>query len=68
MSLLSIIIPAYNAENYLPRCLDSIFMQDFTNYEVIVINDGSTDRTAAILDSYAIEEDSYVYNAKIYMS
>lgn len=55
MSLLSIIIPAYNAENYLPRCLDSIFMQDFTNYEVIVINDGSTDRTAAILDSYAIK-------------
>lgn len=49
----SIIIPAYNAEAYLQRCLDSIFSQEFDDYEVIVINDGSTDRTAALLEEYA---------------
>lgn len=46
----SIIIPAYNAEAFLPRCLDSIFSQEFDDYEVIVINDGSTDNTASILE------------------
>ena len=49
----SIIIPAYNAEAYLSRCLDSIFSQEFEDYEVIVINDGSTDRTEAILKEHA---------------
>lgn len=48
----SIIIPAYNAEAYLQRCLDSIFSQDFNGYEVIVIDDGSTDGTAALLEGY----------------
>lgn len=48
----SIIIPAYNAEAYLPRCLDSILSQEFDDYEVIVVNDGSADGTAAILDEY----------------
>lgn len=48
----SIIIPAYNAEAYLQRCLDSIFSQEFDDYEVIVVNDGSTDETAALLEGY----------------
>ena len=48
----SIIIPAYNAEAYLQRCLDSIFSQDFNGYEVIVIDDGSTDGTAALLEGH----------------
>ena len=48
----SIIIPAYNAEAYLQRCLDSIFSQEFEDYEVIVINDGSTDGTATLLEGY----------------
>ena len=52
MPLFSIIIPAYNAEAYLSRCLDSIFSQEFEDYEVIVINDGSTDRTEALLEEY----------------
>ena len=50
---LSIIIPAYNAEAYLQRCLDSIFAQEYHDYEVIVINDGSTDETPQLLDNYA---------------
>lgn len=48
----TIIIPAYNAEDYLQRCLDSILSQEFTDYEVIVINDGSTDGTSAVLKRY----------------
>ncbi len=44
----SIIIPAYNAETTLKRCLDSVFAQDFDGYEVILINDGSTDGTLNI--------------------
>ena len=48
----SIIIPAYNAEAYLQRCLDSIFAQEFDDYEVIVVNDGSTDGTVTLLEGY----------------
>lgn len=53
MPLFSIIIPAHNAADYLPQCLDSIFSQKFTDYEVICIDDGSTDSTPALLDNYA---------------
>ena len=49
----SIIIPAYNAATYLRQCLDSIFSQGFSDYEVIVIDDGSTDGTATLLEQYA---------------
>ena len=51
--LISIIIPVYNVAPYLHQCLDSIFEQEADNYEVICINDGSTDGSAAILDEYA---------------
>lgn len=49
---LSIIIPAYNVEAYLPQCLDSILAQEHQGCEVIVVDDGSTDGTAALLDCY----------------
>lgn len=49
---LSIIIPAYNAESYLPQCLDSILAQEHQGCEVIVVDDGSTDGTAALLQRY----------------
>lgn len=49
---LSIIIPAYNAEAYLPQCLDSILAQERQGCEVIVVDDGSTDGTAALLEHY----------------
>ena len=49
---LSLIIPAYNAEKTIRACLDSVFNQTIRDYEVIVINDGSTDRTEAILGEY----------------
>lgn len=49
----SIIVPAYNVENYLPTCLDSLIQQTYSNVEIIIINDGSTDNTHSIIRAYA---------------
>lgn len=51
--LVSIIVPVYNVENYLPRCLDSIKEQMYRNFEVILVNDGSSDHSLDILNEYA---------------
>lgn len=48
----SIIIPVYNVEKYLKRCIDSVLNQTYNNYEIIIINDGSTDNSSKILESY----------------
>lgn len=53
MSKISIIVPIYNAEKYLERCINSILVQTFTDFELILINDGSTDQSAEIMDQYA---------------
>ena len=53
--LISIIIPVYNVEDYLERCLDSIIHQSYKNIEIIVINDGSTDSSLKILEKYALK-------------
>lgn len=53
MPKVSVIIPIYNVEKYLRRCLDSVLAQTFTDIEIICINDGSTDGSAAILEEYA---------------
>ena len=52
-SRLSIIVPVYNAEEYLDRCINSILDQDFTSYEVILVDDGSTDSSPLICDRYS---------------
>lgn len=49
---LSIIIPIYNAAGYLPRCIDSILNQSFENFELILINDGSSDNSGEICEEY----------------
>lgn len=53
MCKISIIVPIYNVEEYLERCIDSILNQTFKDFEVILINDGSTDNSAIICDTYA---------------
>ncbi len=51
--LVSVILPAYNAESYIEESIQSVLRQDFTNFEFIIINDGSTDNTQPIIDKYA---------------
>ena len=52
MYKVSVVIPVYNGENYISTCLDSLVNQTLQELEVIVINDGSTDRTLDILNQY----------------
>lgn len=53
---LSIIVPVYNLEGYLANCLDSILNQDFEDYELLLINDGSKDNSGKICDHYAVKD------------
>lgn len=57
MALLSIVVPVYDVEQYLPRCIDSILEQTFTDFELILVNDGSTDNCPIICDEYADKDD-----------
>ncbi|MBP5398791.1 MAG: glycosyltransferase [Alphaproteobacteria bacterium] len=50
---ISVVIPVYNVEKYLSRCLDSIILQTYENLEIICVNDGSTDGSPKILEDYA---------------
>ncbi len=49
----SVIVPVYNVQSYLPKCLDNLFIQKLGNMEVVLVNDGSTDNSSAICDEYA---------------
>lgn len=51
--LISIIIPVYNTEKYLPCCIDSVLSQTFKEFELLLIDDGSTDKSGEICDEYA---------------
>ena len=55
--LLTVIIPIYNVQDYLPECLESIAKPTFRNYTVILIDDGSTDTSGEICDQW-VEKDS----------
>ena len=58
--LISIIIPIYNAERTLRRCIDSILIQTYKNIEVILINDGSQDSSSQICHEYLLLDDRIV--------
>lgn len=59
MKSVSVIIPVYNVEKYLPKCLDSVIGQTYREIEIICVNDGSPDNSAEILENYA-EKDSRI--------
>ena len=61
MPFLSIIVPVFNAERYIRQCIESILNQSYLNYELILIDDGSTDSSGLICDEYLNREkcDSY---------
>ena len=54
--MISIIVPVYKVEEYLPRCVDSLLRQTFTDFEVILVDDGSPDGCGAICDAYASQD------------
>lgn len=60
MAELSIIVPIYNVEKYLERCIDSILAQTYTDFELILVNDGSPDRCFEIMEQYAKKDSRIV--------
>jgi glycosyltransferase involved in cell wall biosynthesis len=57
---ISIIIPVYNAEKYLNKCLESVINQTLKDIEIICINDGSTDNSLDILQKYAKQDNRFI--------
>lgn len=55
--LISVIVPIYNVESYLAICIDSIIKQTYQNFEVILVDDGSTDKSGEICDEYSLKDE-----------
>ncbi|MCR5421897.1 MAG: glycosyltransferase [Lachnospiraceae bacterium] len=60
--MISVVLPVYNVEKYLPECLDSLINQSYKDIEIIIVNDGSTDNSEAICREYALKNK----NIKLY--
>ena len=58
--LVSVIIPVYNVEEYLRECVDSVLKQTYGHFEIILVDDGSTDSSGKICDEYAEKDDRIV--------
>jgi len=58
LPLVSVIIPSYNHESYITECLKSVYEQDYTNFEVIIRDDGSTDNSPSIIQSFIMNADN----------
>lgn len=52
MPKISVIVPVYNVENYIEKCIESILSQTYTDFELLLINDGSSDKSGSICDAY----------------
>ena len=62
--LISIVVPIYNVENYLGMCLDSIHHQTYENFECLLIDDGSPDKSAEICKEYVAKDSRFRYFKK----
>lgn len=63
--LISVLMPAYNAEKYIKEAIESILNQTFSNFEFIIIDDGSIDATEEIIKSFKDSRIVYIKNEKI---
>ena len=59
--MVSIILPCRNEEKYIGKCLDSLLVQDYPNYEIVVINDSSSDKTGDIIKRYSLIHNKIIY-------
>ena len=57
--MISVIMPAYNSENYVSEAIESVCKQSFADWELLIVNDGSTDHTPEIIEKYA-QKDSRI--------
>lgn len=57
---MSIIVPVYNVDKYLERCVNSIIQQSYRNLEIILVDDGSTDNSGTICDTYKEKDDRII--------
>ena len=64
MPTLSIVVPVYNTANYLVRCIESLLHQTLEDIEIILVNDGSTDNSQALIDSYVL---NYPHKIRAYL-
>ena len=53
---ISVIVPVYNVEAYLERCVESILKQTYSNLEILLVNDGSTDKSGELCDQLALRD------------
>ena len=58
--MVTLAVPIYNMEHYLPRCMDSLLKQTSRDYEILLIDDGSTDSSGALCDSYAAQNPALI--------
>ena len=58
--LISVVVPVYNVEKYLSRCVDSILAQTYENLEIILVNDASTDTSGEIISKYTAQDERIV--------
>ncbi len=61
--MISVIIPAYNSENYIEKAINSVLNQTYQNFEIIIINDGSTDNTEEVIKQFTDSRIKYIYQA-----
>ena len=64
--MVSLIIPCYNSEKYIGRCLESVLSQSENDIELILVNDGSTDKSSNIIDQYRTSIGSFSYKICLY--
>ena len=60
-NLISVIVPVYNVELYLAECINSILKQSFSNFELLLIDDGSTDHSSLICQEYVLKDPRIKY-------